>query len=61
MSMDNELVAALVEALQWQEMADADPAASHRKGYFEHACDLRRAELARAQALTGAAGKGGES
>ena len=37
----------MVEALRWQDMAEADPAASHRKGYFDHARNLRRAVLAK--------------
>lgn len=39
----------LLEALEWQDMADADPAASRRKGYFDRARELRRAALAKAR------------
>jgi hypothetical protein len=38
----------LLEALQYQEMADADPEASRRKGYFEEARRLRRNAIAKA-------------
>ena len=39
----------MLDALTWQEMADADPAASRRKGYFEHARRLRQVALAKAR------------
>lgn len=39
----------LVEALKYQEMADADPAASRRKGYYEEAARLRKAAIAKAE------------
>ena len=35
----------LLEALEAQAMADADPEASERKGYFERAREMRRAAL----------------
>ena len=35
------LTAVLIEALEAQAMADADPEASHRKGYYEMALELR--------------------
>ena len=38
----------MFEALQWQEMAEADPEAARRKCYFERARELRRAALAKA-------------
>jgi hypothetical protein len=38
----------MLEALQWQEMAEADPDAARRKGYFERARELRRSALAKA-------------
>lgn len=41
---DTLLVRAL-EALDWAEMADADPEASRRKGYFDEARAARRAVL----------------
>lgn len=40
---------ALLEALQWQAMADADPAAALCRGYFDRARELRRAALAKAR------------
>jgi hypothetical protein len=39
---------AMLEALQFQEMAEHDRAASARKGYFEEAARLRRAAIAQA-------------
>jgi len=39
----------MLEALQWQEMADADPEASRRKGYYDRARELRRAAIAKAE------------
>jgi len=39
----------MLEALQAQEMADYDPEASERKGYFERAKQLRKAALAKAE------------
>jgi len=38
----------LFEALSFQAMADADPAASSRKGYYEEAARLRRIAIAKA-------------
>ncbi len=38
----------LLAALEAQAMAEADPEASERKGYFDRARDLRRAALANA-------------
>jgi hypothetical protein len=43
-----ELVRELAEALEAQAMADADPEASRRKGYFDRARDMRRAALTKA-------------
>lgn len=42
----------LLEALQMQEMAEADAAAGRRKGYFDLARELRRAALAKAKGDT---------
>jgi hypothetical protein len=39
----------LLEALDMQEMAEADPEVGRRKGYFDHARDLRRASIAKAR------------
>ena len=39
----------MLDALKAQEMADADPEASRRKGYFDRARDMRRAALAKAE------------
>lgn len=39
----------MLEALKWQDMADADPAVSRRKGYDKRARDLCRKALAAAQ------------
>ena len=39
----------LLEALKYQEMADADPEASRRKGYYEEAARLRKAAIAKAE------------
>lgn len=39
----------MLDALKAQEMADADPEASRRKGYFDRALDMRRAALANAE------------
>jgi hypothetical protein len=36
----------MLEALLWQEMAEHDPEASRRKGYFDRARELRRAAIA---------------
>lgn len=38
----------MLEALRYQETADADPAASRRKGYYEEATRLRRIAIAKA-------------
>lgn len=38
----------LLEALQYQEMAHADPQAARRKGYYDEATRLRRAAIAEA-------------
>lgn len=38
----------MLEALKYQEMADADPEASRRKGYYEYARELRRKAIAKA-------------
>jgi hypothetical protein len=43
---------AMLRALKWQEMAEADPAAARRKGYFDRARDSRRAALAAAKGVT---------
>jgi hypothetical protein len=40
----------LLEALEWQEMAEADPQAGIRKGYFDKARELRKAAIAKAKA-----------
>jgi hypothetical protein len=42
------VIAEMLEALHYQEMADADPAASRRKGYYEESARLRRAAIAKA-------------
>lgn len=39
----------MLESLKWQDMADADPAVSRRKGYDKRARDLCRKALAAAQ------------
>lgn len=39
----------LLEALEAQEMAEWDPEAAQRKGYFDRARELRRAALAQAK------------
>jgi len=44
-----EAAAAMLEALEAQEMAEHDPEAARRKGYFDHARDLRKAALAKAR------------
>jgi hypothetical protein len=41
--------AELLEALEAQEMAECDPQASRRKGYFDHARELRKAAIANAR------------
>jgi hypothetical protein len=41
----------LLAALEAQEMAEADPEASLRKGYFDRARELRKAALAKAKSL----------
>jgi hypothetical protein len=38
----------MLAALEMQQMADYDPEASHRKGYFVHARELREAAIAKA-------------
>jgi hypothetical protein len=43
-----ELVRELAEALEAQAMADADPEASRRKGYYNRAREMRLAALAKA-------------
>jgi hypothetical protein len=43
----------MLEALKYQEMADADPAASRRKGYYEAAARLRKAAIAKAEGRGG--------
>ena len=43
-----ELVHELAEALDAQAMADADPEASRRKGYYDRAREMRLAALAKA-------------
>ena len=40
---------AMFEALCAQEMAEFDPEAARRKGYFDHARDLRKSALAKAR------------
>lgn len=44
-----EAASAMLEALEAQEMAEHDPEAARRKGYFDHARDLRKAALAKAR------------
>jgi hypothetical protein len=39
----------MLEALEAQEMAEWDPEAARRKGYFDRARELRRAAIARAK------------
>lgn len=39
----------MLEALNYQEMADADPDASRRKGYYEYARELRRKAIGKAK------------
>jgi hypothetical protein len=39
----------LLEALEAQEMAEWDPEAARRKGYFDRARELRRAAIAKAK------------
>jgi hypothetical protein len=41
----------LLAALEYQDMADADPQASRRKGYFDSARELRAAAIAKARGL----------
>lgn len=43
--------AAMLEALKYQEMADADPEAARRKGYYDEARKLRKAALAKVEAI----------
>ena len=38
----------MLDALKWQEMAEHDPEAARRKGYFKFARHLRRAAIAKA-------------
>jgi hypothetical protein len=45
-SLEQSVVRELLEALEAQEMAEWDPEASRRKGYFDRARELRRAALA---------------
>jgi hypothetical protein len=47
-ALEQGIVAELLEALQAQDMAEWDPEASHRKGYFDRARELRRAAIAQA-------------
>lgn len=42
----------MLAALIAQEMADADPAAARRKGYFDRARNLRKAAIAKARGTT---------
>jgi hypothetical protein len=47
-----QLIAAaldMLEALEAQEMAEADPEAGQRKGYFDHAREMRKAAIAKAK------------
>jgi hypothetical protein len=44
-----EAAATMLEALEAQEMAEHDPEAARRKGYVDHARDLRKAALAKAR------------
>lgn len=44
-----EAAAAMLEALEAQEMTEHDPEAARRKGYFDRARDLRKAALAKAR------------
>jgi hypothetical protein len=39
----------LLEALEWQDMAEADRDAGLRKGYFDKARELRKAAIAKAK------------
>jgi hypothetical protein len=47
-ALEQGVVAELLEALQAQQMAEYDPEASRRKGYFDRARELRCAALAKA-------------
>src|SRR5579872_1796279 len=38
----------MLHALMYQEMADADPEAARRKGYYDRARELRKAAIAKA-------------
>lgn len=42
----------MLEALKWQDMADADPAVARRKGYDKRARQLCRSAIAAAQRET---------
>lgn len=44
-----EAASDMLAALEAQEMAEYDPEAARRKGYFDHACKLRKAALAKAR------------
>jgi hypothetical protein len=39
----------MLAALEAQEMAEHDPEAARRKGYFDHARNLRKAAIAKAR------------
>ena len=43
----------MLEALKYQQFADYDPQASHRKGYYEEAARLREAAIAKAEGRGG--------
>lgn len=47
--LEQGVVAELLEALEAQEMAEWDPEAAQRKGYFDRARELRRASVAKAK------------
>jgi hypothetical protein len=47
-ALEQGVVGELLEALQAQQMAEYNPEASRRKGYFDRARELRGATLARA-------------
>jgi hypothetical protein len=48
-ALEQDVVAELLQALEWQEMAGHDPEASRRKGYFDRAREHRRAAIAKAK------------
>ena len=46
-----DAAADMLAALEMQEMAEYDPEASRRKGYFDTARDMRKAAIAKARGL----------